>query len=261
MNAPCPPPVQNWPLTQMNVITRPFSASGPYMPTAGLVSATIETWGGGAGGGGAVANATFPTLGGGGGGSGGYSRATVAAALVRGGVVVTIGQGGPGVSAAASIGGAGGVTSFGAICVANGGQGGTTAGAVGANQTSGYGGAGAMPGIGDIAFAGNAGITGGYALPGEEVEVVGGLGGASPAAGGVAKAAATLGGTNVVAIGGAGLSPGAGGGGASSANTAATPAGGNGANGFCLVTEYVLVTTGDCCPQPPLARVSLDWCG
>jgi hypothetical protein len=261
MNAPCPPPVQNWPLTQMQVITRPFSATGPYMPTAGLVSATIETWGGGAGGGGAVANATFPALGGGGGGSGGYSRTTVLAAIVRGGVIVTIGPGGLGASAAGSHGGNGGVTSFGAISVANGGIGGTTAGAVGANQTSGYGGAGAPAGFGDIAFAGNAGFTGGYALPSEAVEVIGGQGGAAPGGGGVGKEAATLEGTNVVAIGPDGMSPGAGGGGASSANPAATPAGGDGAAGFCLVTEYVLVTTGDCGCQPtPQARVSYWGC-
>lgn len=261
MNAPCPPPVQNWPLTQMQVITRPFSATGPYMPTAGLVSATIETWGGGAGGGGAIANATFPTIGGGGGGSGGYSRATVAAAIVRGGVIVTIGQGGLGGQAAASVGQPGGVTSFGAICVANGGQGGVTAGPIGGNETGGYGGAPALPGFGDLAFAGNAGLTGGYALPGEEVEVVGGNGGGAPGAGGSAAVAATLGGTNVVVNGPPGLSPGAGGGGAASANTAASPTGGPGANGFCLVTEFVLVTTGDCaCPPQPQARVAYWGC-
>ena len=182
---------------------------------------------------------------------------------MRGGVVVTIGQGGAGASAAASHGGDGGVTSFGAISVANGGQGGTTAGPVGAGQTSGYGGAGAPAGIGDIAFAGNAGTTGGYALPAEEVEVVAGQGGAAPLGGGVGKEAATLGGTNVVAIGPPGMSPGAGGGGASSANQAAAPLGGDGAAGFCLITEYVLVSvpgSGDGCGQP-LARVELGWCG
>jgi hypothetical protein len=258
MNAPlCPPPT--FPVTAMNVLTRSFSASGPYMPTAGIVSATIECWGPGGGGGGAIANATFPTIGGGGGGSGGYSRTTVLASMVLGGVMVTIGVGGAGGIAAGSVGGDGGVTSFGAMCVANGGMGGTTAGPVGAGQTSGYGGAGAPAGVGDIAWAGNAGQTGGYALPAEEVEVVSGLGGAAPLGGGVAKVAATLGGTNVVAPGNPGLSPGAGGSGASSANTAATPSGGAGANGFCLVTEYVLAgqAGGACSGQ---ARVPAEWC-
>jgi hypothetical protein len=249
MNAPlCPPPT--FPVTAMNVITRPFSNSGPYMPTAGIVSATIECWGPGGGGGGAIATtAVFPALGGGGGGSGGYSRTTVLASMVMGGVMVTIGVGGVGGIAAAGAGGDGTPTSFGAMCVANGGQGGTTAGPVGGNQTSGYGGAGAPAGVGDIAFAGTAGQTGGYALPSEEVEVVGGLGGAAPLGGGVAKEAATLAGTNVVAPGGPGMSPGAGGGGASSANPAATPSGGAGANGFCMVTEYVLAgsAANDCC--------------
>jgi hypothetical protein len=261
MNAPCPPPT--FPVTAMNVIARPFSSSGPYMPTAGLVSAVIECWGPGGGGGGAIAAAVFPTIGGGGGGSGGYSRTTVLAAMVRGGVMVTIGVGGVGGIAAGGAGGNGTPTSFGAMCVANGGQGGTTAGPVGAGETSGYGGAGAPAGVGDIAFGGNAGITGGYALPSEEVEVVGGLGGAAPLGGGVAKEAATLGGTNVVAPGNPGLSPGAGGGGASSANTAATPSGGAGGPGFCLVTEYVLAGSSDDCGCQGQARVPAwpEWGG
>jgi hypothetical protein len=262
MNAPCPPPVQNWPLTQMNVITRSFSASGPYMPTAGLVSATIETWGPGGGGGGAipVPGSGFLSMGGGGGGSGGYSRATVLAAMVRGGVIVTIGAPGGGGAAAGSAGGDGGVTSFGAICVAYGGLGGTTAGPIGANVTSGYGGPGAPAGLGDIAWAGNAGQIGGYALTAEEVAVAGGQGGAAPLGGGVAREANTLNGSGVASPGQTGLAPGAGGGGASSNNAAATPNGGAGGPGFCLVTEYVLVTTGDCgCGCPPQARVAYGW--
>jgi hypothetical protein len=243
----------------MQVITRSFSASGPYMPTAGLVSATIETWGGGAGGGGALAGTTFPAIGGGGGGSGGYSRATVLAAMVRGGVIVTIGAPGAGgvTGPVGSGGGDGGVTSFGAICVAYGGSGGRT----GINAvTSGYGGAGAPAGIGDIAWAGNAGQTGGYVLVAEEVEVVGGMGGQAPLGGGVAPEAATLANSNVTTVGGDGASPGAGGGGASSANAAATPAGGAGAAGFCLVTEYVLAGSSDgSCGCQPQARVAYGW--
>jgi hypothetical protein len=264
MNAPCPQPAQPWPLTQMNVITRPFTATGPYMPTAGLVSATIETWGGGGGGGGAIPVPTFfLSVGGGGGGSGGYSRATVLASQVLGGVIVTIGQGGAGASAAGSHGGNGGVTSFGAISVANGGNGAATGGPVSGGATSGYGGAGAPAGFGDIAFAGNAGQIGGYSLATEEVAVAGGQGAAAPLGGGSAQEANTLNGTGVVADGPPGMAPGAGGGGAASNNAAATPSGGNGANGFCLITEYVLVSvpgTGDGCGQP-LARVELGWCG
>ena len=260
MNAPCLPP-PTFPVTAMTVIARPFTASGPYMPTAGLVAAVIECWGPGAGGGGAIAGTTFPAIGGGGGGSGGYSRTTVTAAMVRGGVIVTIGAGGAGgiTGPAGEGGGDGGVTSFGAMCVAYGGIGGIT----GINAvTSGYGGAGAQAGIGDIAWAGNAGQTGGYVLVAEEVEVVGGLGGAAPLGGGVAQEAATLANTSVTTPGGAGMSPGAGGVGASSANSAATPAGGAGANGFCLVTEYVLAGSGasdGCQPQARVACWPPEW--
>jgi hypothetical protein len=252
-----------WACTRLQgvfVNVQTFPASAPYTPTPGLTSLTVECWGAGGGGGGALAGTTFVAMGGGGGGSGGYSRVTLPASLVLGGVNVTIGAGGPGgtTGPVGSGGTDGGVTSFGALCIANGGSGGKNALDV---LTSGYGGAGAAPGLGDIAFAGNAGQTGGYVLVAEEVEVVGGQGGAAPLGGGVAAEAATLANSNVTALGGAGMSPGAGGGGASSANAAATPAGGAGAGGFCLVTETCWADTGDegdcgCGPTGGQARIA-----
>jgi hypothetical protein len=224
----------------MQIVVRTFAAPGTYMPSPGLVTAVVETWGAGAGGGGAQpqTSAVIPTLGGGGGGSGGYSRKTLASALVLGGVIVTIGAGGVGGTVQGVNGGAGGSTSFGALCVANGGAGGVSAWSSSTAASAGYGGAPAAVGVGDLAFAGNAGETGGYALTNEEISVVGGRGGAAPAGGGVANVADTLGGTNVVANGPPGLSPGAGGGGGASANLAQNAVGGVGANGFCVVTEY-----------------------
>lgn len=96
------------------IVTQVFTASGVYTPSTGMTSALVECIGGG-GGGGNVGNAN-PSwiLTAGGGGSGGYSKRTVSAALVRGGVVVTVGAGGAGNNP-------GQPTSFGALCVANGG--------------------------------------------------------------------------------------------------------------------------------------------
>jgi hypothetical protein len=249
-----------WACTRLQgvfVNVQTFPASAPYTPTPGLTSLTVESWGGGAGGGGAIAGGGFAAIGGGGGGSGGYSRVTLAATLVLGGVAVTIGAGGAGATTAGASGTNGGATSFGALCVANGGLGGLTGG----GAASGYGGGGAAPGLGDLAFAGNAGQTGGYALTAEEVAVEGGLGGAGPASGGVAFAALTLANSNISAPGGAGMSPGAGGGGACSANTAATPVGGAGAAGLCVVTETCWADTGDegdcgCGPTGGQARIA-----
>lgn len=281
MNAPAAPPFplnpsvgqrwQGWmwnggqwvwaPTTGISVNVQIFPASAPYMPSQGLISAVVEAWGAGAGGGGVQAGATMPTMGGGGGGSGGYSKKWLPASLVMGGVVVSVGAGGVGGTTQGVNGSPGGLTSFGAYCVANGGHGGVSAWSNATQASSGYGGAPAPVGTGDLAFAGNAGQTGGYALPGEEVEVVGGLGGAAPGSGGVDNVAATLGGTNVVADGPPGLSAGAGGGGAASANTAAVPPGGTGADGLCVVTEYCFNDASEAPPGGPFnvaARVEVN---
>lgn len=246
------------PTTGIQVLVQVFGASGPYMPSPGLVSLTVEAWGGGGGGGGAIANPTFTAMGGGGGASGSYSRKTLPAALVMGGVQITIGEGGAGATAAGTYGQTGGTTTFGALCTAPGGGGGATAD----STSSGYGGAPGPAGVGDIASIGNGGQTGGYALPGEEVEVTAGMGGAAPAMGGAMNVAATLNGTSVVTIGPNGGDPGAGGGGASSANSAASPAGGTGGSGAVVVTEFCWASAsgGDDCWNPPVnvnARVAV----
>src|SRR5580704_13026830 len=108
----------------MRVVTQVFHASAPYSPSPGLVTAVVECVGGG-GGGGPCAESTVTIGGGGGAGSGGYSRVTLAAALVLGGVNVTIGAGGFGGNPLPDgIANAGQPTTFGAMCVANGGGGG-----------------------------------------------------------------------------------------------------------------------------------------
>ena len=76
----------------------------------------------------------------GGGGSGGYSKTGFAAAMVRGGVLVTVGAGGIDTGTPQN----GGATSFGAICVANGGDAGAGANGVSVRlgRSGGHGGGG-----------------------------------------------------------------------------------------------------------------------
>ena len=216
-----------------------FPASAPYTPSPGLTSLTVETWGGGGGGG--PCQETTTTFGGaGGGGSGGYSRATLAATLVAGGVNVTVGDGGPG--GGTTTGQPGQPTSFGALCVANGGIAGQ------ANNSAtvwGNGGAGAPAGVGDLAVPGNPGSPGTSAAvdpTSTGVNIVGGAGGAILGGAG----APPLVSPGVSAAGNPGIGPGAGGSGAAS-NQTAGPAlpGGTGGNGLCIVTETCWADTGD----------------
>jgi hypothetical protein len=272
MNAPCPPnpnfppfplnPVvgQRWlgwvwngsqwvqtPASGMQVLVQKFVASGPYMPSPGLVSVQVECWGGGGGGGDVIWESVTLAQGGGGGGSGGYSRKTLPAALVAGGVVITIGAGGAAQTA-------GGVTSFGALCTANGGAGGAGTGA------GSQGGTEAAPGIGDIAFAGSPGMNG-------PVETFASLTTLSTSGG---MGGALIGGNRIVAVGAGAAAPGAygwpnqgGGGGGGAINQMATnpgvQLGGIGGSGLCIVTEYCwadVVPGEDCGCAPGGARIA-----
>jgi hypothetical protein len=257
MNAPCPPsppfpPNQNWQWngsrwvctasTGTIVIVKVFNASAPYTPSPGLQSLTVETIGGGGGGG-----ATVGSAGGGvnantagGGGSGGYSRKTLAAPMVAGGVNVTIGQGGAGADLTSFSSSAGQPTTFGTLCTSNGGSGGGSA----VNGGTWSGGAGALPGVGDIAFLGSAGESGTATQPPSTMELVvhGGLGGV------------VWGGSSPGAdVGPGGSAPGnegwpnTGAGGTGGAVYDAVPGavGGNGGSGICIVTEYCWADAGD----------------
>ena len=99
-----------------------FTASGTYTPSANLVGAIVECVGGGGGGGGSPGAARqWHTAGGG--GSGGYSRKYLTSTQIGASQTVTIGTAGGGGAGAAN-GSAGNATSFGALCIANGGAGG-----------------------------------------------------------------------------------------------------------------------------------------
>lgn len=231
MNAPCPPnPACVAP--GMSVVVKTFTVSGTYLPSPGLVTAVVECIGGGGGGGLALNYQPTNCIAGGGGGSGGYSRKTLAAPLVAGGVVVTVGAGGNGDF---SLGGNGGVTSFGALCVANGGYEGAPDNDV---NVFGNGGNGAQPGVGDVAMPGTSGDAGSLSGPSTDAQQ-GGQGGAMWGGNNVANHTSVgqyLGGLD--AWGGTG----AGGNGAIinvvPAATITQALGGYGGSGICIVTEY-----------------------
>lgn len=244
------------PATGVQVLRQVFLASGTYMPSPGLVSAEVWCLGAGGGGGCAVGQATY--LGsGGGGGSGAWSSIFLPASLVLGGVVVTVGVGGLG-GIAPGQGTAGSATSFGGLCVAQGGSQGLGVG----NGGMGDGGAGgAATGVGDVLQQGMAGDSG---------NIVG-----TPAAGSFAHSASggvMLGGNNRGPNFGAGgilngsaghPNSGAGGSGGAYNETAVNANGGNGASGICTVTEYCwmdVVPGEDCgCPPGASARIPLGF--
>jgi hypothetical protein len=222
----------------MRVVTQVFTASAPYTPSPGLVSAVVECYGPGGGGGAAnCLGSPVLVIAAGGGGSGGYSRSTLAAALVLGGVNVTIGVGGVGGAVGGYTGGSGGTTSFGALVVANGGGGGENNDEGGANLW-GRAGSGGPIGIGEVAFPGSDGFTGmilTFATPTPSA-FSGGLGGQ------------IFGGNTNSYVSNGGFDPGkdakpntgAGGSGAivNQSSAAGVPPGGAGATGLCIVTEY-----------------------
>lgn len=229
-----------------------------YIPSPGLVTAIVECWGGGGAGGQAGPSPNVEwAMGGGGGGSGGYSRKVLPAALVLGGVVVTIGGGGnPGPITQ------GQPTSFGSLCVANGGYSG-----VGNDVTpngAGQGAPGAAPGIGDVTLPGAGGVDGimiWYNATQSAQLINGGIGG-SVMGGGVPSSPVGQGAGVVGAS--AYANSGAGGSGAAlNQMPAPTPTflGGAGGTGLCVVTEYCSGSAGTGCPPGAPINVPPGACG
>ncbi|UPT85177.1 hypothetical protein HAP41_0000033350 [Bradyrhizobium barranii subsp. apii] len=201
-----------------------FTATGTWTPNANLIYADVEGVGGGGAGGGIPTISTSVGSGAGGGQSGDYSRSIISAATAGATQAVTIGTGGAGASGAN--GGQGVDTSVGALVVAKGGGGGAVAAA--GNQTVGASGDNRTAGTGDFKVNGGGGGTG---LGGSTQLCAGGSGGASFFGSG---------GPGQVASGGgvAGIAYGSGGGGAAGINGAVASAGGNGAPGVVIITEY-----------------------
>lgn len=223
-------------LTQ--VVKQVFTSSGTYVPTAGMISCVIECVGGGAGGGGVLPIVGGVSASAGGGGSGGYSRTYAqSSAFTSSGVVVSVGAGGAGGAAGFNVGSSGGTTSVGTLCIAFGGSGGLPGGSI---FNPGSGGAGGLSGTGDIAGTGMHGGTGvGNQIT--TVSVAGGFGGSTPYGGGGVPPIIT-GGTADALNGIAPSSGGFGGGGSGACFNnigASNRAGGNGAAGIAIITEFV----------------------
>ncbi len=224
------------PGTTLNVQT--FTTSGVYTPTVGMRFATIEVCGGGGGGGGA------DTSGGGnaapatGGGGGGYGRKTVNAATIGVSQTVTIGAGGAGGAAGPNNGTTGGTTSVGAIVTATGGTGGN--GAANVYAALGAYNAGVAGGVGT---SGDINANGGYSQQSAAMNAPGFGGFGFSGAGGSSifgSGAPSVPGINAAGSAGiAGVVYGGGGSGAITINLGVAAAGGDGAAGIVIITEYI----------------------
>lgn len=217
----------------VSITAQRFTTSGTYTPTTGMIYAVIEGVGPGGAGGGST-GAITDIKSGGGGGSGGCSRIVVSAATIGASKAVVIGTGGVGASNAAGGAGSGATTVGATILVANAGSG----GALNNGSTAfGAGGGGGAAGTGDLFFSGAAGAFGIlYFTPANAPTLALGGAGASSCYGGGASAPAASTGQTAAGLGG--VVPGSGGSGGISYALATNTAGGNGANGFVLITEY-----------------------
>lgn len=185
-----------------------FTSSGTWTKPEGLSYVSVKAIGGGGGGG---ANTTND-IGGGGGGGGGISEKIIDESALAATVSVTVGSGGTGAVLPSTNGTAGGNSSFGAHCVASGGQGATAA----------LGGASGLGSSGDLNYRQSPGQHGIY----YNVNGSGGHGGGS---GGIGS-------TDTSSDGGVGNPYGGGGGGGF--NGISDTNGGDGASGVVIVENW-----------------------
>jgi hypothetical protein len=215
-----------------SVAHQTFTSPGTYTPTSGMLHCIIECWGSGGGGGGVGAATAGNWIAAGGGGAGAYSRKYATAAAVGASQVITVPAGGNGGAAGNNAGSNGVQTSFGSLCVAAGGTGGNGNAATGAAN----GGAGGSGGTGDLVTPGQSGFCFPTSPGGATTTGCTSPGGSSS----VGSGGQQLIGTNGVATAGAaGAGYGAGGAGATACSGGISAAGGAGAPGLCIVTEFV----------------------
>lgn len=236
-----------------SVVLQQFTATGAntYTPTTGMKYCIAISTGGGGGGGGADVTGAADCAAGAGGGAGGTCIEAFSAATIGASQTVTIGAGGTGGNDTGGTGVTGNNTTFGALHTANGGTGGTGSGAASTVNTRVVaGGAGGTPTGGLMNMVGGTGENG-WAMQttdatdtNETSIAFGGHGGSSFWGGGGrgganAQDAAAADSTGGSEVGAAGAAKGSGGGGAAVNNTATGVAGGTGADGYCLVIEFV----------------------
>ncbi len=203
------------------VIQKYENSGSPHTWTkpTGLKYVVVEVLGGGGGGGGA--NDTTYDEAGNGGGGGGYSRKIIESSSLGATETVTVGAGGAGGAVGGGTGATGGTSSFGAHCSATGGTGGQT-------SSSALAGEGGIGSSGSVNTAGDCGSRAGY--NGASADVGSGSGGGSYMGGGGLL-------RNTVGTGNVGKNYGGGGGGGF-ASSGQEYAGGEGAQGVVIVTEY-----------------------
>jgi hypothetical protein len=213
----------------LTVKQQKFTAAGTYTPSTGMLFCIIEAWGGGGGGGGVPSVGSTSSTGAAGGGAGGYSRHLATAADIGASKAVAIGAAGSGGAAGSNNGTAGGNTTLGTtIVVANGGSGGT-AGAANSGIGSTNGG---VAGTGNIINAPGQPGGGAVGLITNAAKGIGGYGGSTIVGGGGPQVMGTT------APGQAGTGFGSGGSGAASGDLGAAQAGGAGAAGLMVITEF-----------------------
>lgn len=205
-----------------SVVSRVYTSNDTYTPTTGMEYCIVECVGGGGGGGGTASGTDNNAPGG---GAGGYCRAVLDAATVGASQIVTIGAGGAGAANASASGTTGGNTTFGAILTANGGTGGGLLSA--GNRDA---------GVGGTASGGDINITGMQGGNYTNSKLPSGIGGSTIyGAGGGNSFTNNTGGE----AGKNGSGYGSGGSGALSGSAAGDLAGGDGASGIVIITEYV----------------------
>jgi hypothetical protein len=217
----------------LSVNIKQFTANGTYTPTTGMVYCIIEVWGGGGSGGGAGTTASTQCSVGGGGGAGGYSRGVYSATTIGSSQTVTI----PGATAGNSgaSGSSGGTCTVGSLIKATGGAGGSYGAGVIDYQIA-NGGTGGVGSLGVVNTYGENGA-GGYAGITVGVWSLSGAGGASAVGqqgAGKSIITATGGSAGVAAAG-----YGSGGGGALNTVSQSAVAGGAGAPGLVIITEFI----------------------
>lgn len=206
---------------------RVYSANTTWSKPSGLHHVIVKVQAGGGGGGGAAATASDSSALGGGGGGGGYSEKFVSAASLGATETVTVGAGGAGGAAGNNDGADGSDSSFGAHCIANGGE----YGAGSAAQTGNIGaagGAGGAAGTGDITIAGS---DGGFGHIMDGRPNMRSYGGGAHLGGVALNPLLNSNGTPGVTYGGGGA-------GAGNGTTQAARPGGNAADGVVVVEEY-----------------------
>lgn len=216
-----------------SVAVQTFTSSGTYTPTSGMVYCIIEVIGGGGGGGGTSTTGASTISVAGGGGGGGYARAYSDAATIGASQTVTIGAGGAAGAVGGGNGGGGGTTSVGSIAVATGGGGG------GGSPAQAWiirtGGSGGIGTTGDVISKGDMGIPGcGLNNTGVTFNTMGGGGGGTAFGGGPGGGNGSL-----ATAGTAGSNYGSGGSGATLGVSQTQLAGGAGAAGVVIITEFI----------------------